>query len=80
VVFYSWFQINLLSLNFEKTKFFQFLTKDSHEIDIQVSYENNKIDNTHNINFLGLIVDTSLSWKNHTDQLVCKLNKSCYLI
>ena len=70
----------MLSLNFEKTKFLQFLTKNSHEIDIQVSYENNKIDNTHNIKFLGLKVDTSLSWKNHIDQLACKLNKSCYLI
>jgi hypothetical protein len=76
----KWFQINLLSLNFEKTKFLKFLTKNSHQIDIQVSYENNKIDNTHNIKFLGLKVDTSLSWKNHIDQLACKLNKSCYLI
>jgi hypothetical protein len=72
----KWFQSNFLSLHFEKTKFLQFLTKNSHEIDIQVSYDNNKIDNTHNIKFLGLIVDTSLSWKNHIDQLVCKLNKS----
>jgi hypothetical protein len=68
-----------LSLNLEKTKFLQFLTKNSHEIDIQVSYDNNKIDDTHNIKFLGLIVDTSLSWKN-IDQLVCELNTSCYLI
>jgi hypothetical protein len=77
---HKWFQLNLLSLNFEKTKFLQFLTKNSHEINIKVSYENNKIDNTHNIKFLGLLVDTALSWKNHIDQLVSKLNKSCYLI
>jgi hypothetical protein len=38
----------------------QFLTKNSHEIDIQVSYESNKIDNTHNIKFLVLLVDTSI--------------------
>jgi hypothetical protein len=76
----KWFQSNFLSLNFEKTEFLQFLTKNSHEIDIQVSYDNNKIDNTYNIKFLGLIVDTFLSWKNHIDQLVCKLNKSCYLM
>jgi hypothetical protein len=76
----KWFKSNFLSLNFEKTKFLQFLAKKSHEIDIQVSYNNNKIDNIHNIKFLGLMVDTSLSWKTHIDQLVCKLNKSCYLI
>jgi hypothetical protein len=76
----KWFQSNFLSLNFEKTKFLQLLTKNSHESDIQVSYNNNKIDNIHNIKFLGLIVDTSLSWKNHIDQLGHKLNKSCYLI
>jgi hypothetical protein len=76
----KWFQSNFLSLNFERTKFLQLLTKNSYEIDIQVSYNKNKIDNTHNIKFLGLVVDTSLSWKNHINQLVCKLNETCYLI
>jgi hypothetical protein len=42
----KWFQLNLLSLNFGKTKFLQFLTKNSHEIDTQVSYKHSKIDNT----------------------------------
>jgi hypothetical protein len=36
----NWFQTNLLSLNFGKTNFLQFLTKTSHDLDLQVNYEN----------------------------------------
>jgi hypothetical protein len=47
----SWFQTNLLSLNFDKTNFVQFLTKNNHELDLQVSYENKQIASIHNIKF-----------------------------
>jgi hypothetical protein len=61
----NWFQTNLLALNFDETNFLQFLTKNSHEIDIHVSCENKQIVNIYNIKFLGLSMDSSLSWKNH---------------
>ena len=35
-----WFKKHLLSLNLDKTHFLQFLTKNNHEIDLQISYEN----------------------------------------
>jgi hypothetical protein len=70
----NWFQTNLLSLNFDKTNFLQFLTKNSHELDIHVSYGNKQIVNIYNFKFLGLSMDSSLSWKNHIDQLIYKLN------
>jgi hypothetical protein len=76
----NWFQVNLLSLNFDKTKFLQFVTKISYEIDVQVGYENKQIATTYNIKILGLSMDGSLSWKNHIDQLIYRLNKSCYVI
>jgi hypothetical protein len=76
----NWFQANLLSLNFDKTKFLQFLTKNSRKIDIQVGYENRQIASTYNIEFLRLSMDGSLSWKNHIVQLISKLSKSRYVI
>jgi len=30
--------------------------------------------------FLGLMVDDILTWNNHTDQLISKLNSACYAI
>jgi hypothetical protein len=69
----DWFKINLLSLNFDKTYYVQFLTKNNHEINIHVSYGNKLITNTHSTNFLGLIIDSTLSWKHHIDILRSKL-------
>jgi hypothetical protein len=45
-----------------------------------VGYENKRIANTYDIKFLGLSMDGSLFWRNHVDQLIYKLNKSCYAI
>ena len=70
----DWFKTNLFSLNFDKTNFVQFLTTSSHELDLQASYENKQIVSIHNIKFLGINIDRSLFWKNHTDQLINKLN------
>jgi hypothetical protein len=36
----KWLKSNLLSLNLVKTSFLQFVTKNSHDIDLQISYEN----------------------------------------
>jgi hypothetical protein len=61
----NWFQTNLLYLNFDKTYFLQFLTKNSHELDIHVSYGNKQIVNIHNSKFLGLRMDSSFLEKSY---------------
>jgi len=76
----SWLKSNLLSFNFDKTYFLQFMTKDSNEIGMQISYENEQITNIHNTKFLGLVTESSLSWKNHIDVLIYKLSKECYAV
>jgi len=47
---------------------------------MQISFENKHITNIYNIKFLGLMIDNSLSWKNHTDKPVSKLNDVFYAI
>jgi hypothetical protein len=76
----DWFKINLLSLNFDKTYYVQFMIKNIHEINIHISYGNKLITNTQSTNFLGLIIDSTLSWKNHIDKLMPKLSSPCYAI
>jgi hypothetical protein len=44
---------------------------------MQIPHENKQITITHNTKFLGLIIDSSLSWKTHIDELTSKLNKAC---
>ena len=50
------------------------------EIEMKILYENKQINNTYNTKFLRLIIDSSLSWKVHIDELMSKLNKACYVI
>ena len=67
-------------LNCDKTYFLQFLTKTDHKIIMQVSLGNRKIAATQSLNFVGLTIDTSLTWKHHIVELTSRLNKACYAI
>jgi hypothetical protein len=73
----DWFRINLPSLNFDKTCYMQFLTKNSYKIKMTMCYENKQIINTYSTKFLRLFIGNSLSWNGHIDQLVFKLNTAC---
>ena len=77
----NWFRSNLLSLNYDKTCFLQFLTKKKHnEIQQQVAISNSLITNINSTKFLGLIIDSTMSWKDHVTELTPKLNKACHVI
>jgi hypothetical protein len=43
-------------------------------------YEGVQINNTYCTKFLGLIIDNTLSWKDHINQLATKLSAACYSI
>jgi len=76
----NWFRCNSLSLYFHKTYFLEFRPKKSYEIDIKISCHNELIKKTKNTKFLGLDIDSSLSWKKHIDQMMFKLSRACYAI
>jgi hypothetical protein len=61
----NWFQSNLLTLNCDKTYFLQFLTKKHNEIKMKIISSNTIITNINSTKFLGLIIDRTLSWKDH---------------
>jgi len=75
----DWFRSNSL-LNFDKTYFLQFRPKNSYEINIKISCDDKLIKETKNTKFLGLDIDSSLSWKDHIDQMMYKLGKAYYAI
>jgi len=60
-----WFRSNLFSLNFDKTHFLQFQTKNSQKLDFINALLNQRISYTRNIKSLGLTIDETLSWKCH---------------
>jgi len=75
----KWFSTNLLHLNFKKSNFVQFFVKKAKNTLNSIAYENNYILNSDCTNFLGLILDETLSWKLHIDQLYSKLKSACFI-
>jgi hypothetical protein len=58
----------------------QFSSKTNHAPMINVSHKSNLIHSVGLTKFLGLSLDSSLSWKPHIDQLTSKLNSAYYII
>jgi hypothetical protein len=76
-----WFKLNPLSLNIDKTHSLQFHMKINQNHEFQILYENKQITKAQNITFLGLTIDSNLSWKQqHIDDIIPKLNKACFAV
>ena len=76
----KWLGANQLSLNFNTTNYVHFTTKRNKSVNLQIGFNNNFIINSFHTKFLGVTMNTTLSWNNHIDLLVKKLSKACYII
>jgi len=56
------------------------MTKNTHINEISIRYNNTFILKTSNMKFLGLVIASSLSWKDHITQLIPKLSEACYVL
>jgi hypothetical protein len=74
----EWFNENLLTLKFSKTKHVQFVAKSSLNTETIVSYGNKVIPNSNEVKFLGIVLTSTCTWKVHISQLMPKLCKACY--
>jgi hypothetical protein len=75
----DWFNANLLSLNFDKTYFMKFQTKNNSLNEMNITNNNKIISNTSNLKFLGIIIDNTLSWKSHIDMIAPQLSQACVI-
>jgi hypothetical protein len=75
-----WFKANVLSLNFNKTYYLQFWTKNYIDSTLDINCLNKNIANSSYTKFLGLMVDDNLTWNKLTDHLISKLKSVCYAI
>jgi len=76
----NWFQSNLLTLICDRTYFLQFLTKNQNKIKIQIIASNSIITSIKDTKFLCLIIDSTLSWRDHIVGLTSTIYKACYAI
>jgi hypothetical protein len=76
----TWFDNNLLNLNFDKAYYMEFKTKKHFNHNMQVQHNLNYITNTSVTKFLGLIIDDTLTWNQHILQLTKKMTTACYAL
>ena len=74
----DWFKANRLQMNSSKTKYMIFQsskTKSSHT-NLPIYADGKAISRVASINFLGVIIDDRLSWKNHINHIHGKISIS----
>jgi hypothetical protein len=76
----EWFKVNLLSINFNKTRFIQFTTKNKPVTNIKIAYDNKQITTISNIKFLGIYINDTITWKCHVEHIIPKRSAVCYIM
>ena len=76
----NWFKNNLLNLNFTKTHYIEFSPSKHHKVNIHIHRNHKYVSNVTQTNFLGLTLNDSLTWKQHTDLLIKKMSSASYAL
>ena len=77
---YTWFLINKLSLNLDKTNYILFTNKKIVISNLEVKINDIHIKEVTCSKFLGVLIDKKLTWKEHISNLCNKLSKSIAII
>ena len=72
----DWFKLDKLSLNPNKTKAMYFHSPNKVVRPINLNIDNTDIEFVTHFNYLGIIIDTHLSWKSHTNMISQKIAKT----
>jgi hypothetical protein len=75
-----WFNSNRMLLNYNKTKFMQFFPNILHQPLDTIEFHTCKMNFTNSFKFLGVIIESSLTWKEHIDYIHLKLNSLSYMV
>ena len=70
-----WLKLNKLSLNIKKTKLLVFHRKQKKIQDINILIDNVQIERVNTFNFLGILLDESLTWTDHTNMVANEISR-----
>ena len=76
----QWLGANKLSLNVSKTKFMVFHTHNRSVSYPDLQINGNKIERVTEFNFLGLVLQSNLSWNKHINHISLKVSKAIGII
>jgi hypothetical protein len=75
-----WFSSNSLTLNLTKTNWVHFSSEPNTSININMNYRGIEINSMNTVKFLGLIIESTLTWKEHITYIATKLSSASYAI
>lgn len=76
----NWLQINNLRVNIDKTTYMTFYNRIKPDINVTVQYNNSEINESKEMKFLGITLDSQLSWKAHLTNIIKKINKFVFVL
>ena len=77
----DWFKANKLSLNIQKPNYIIFKPRQRrNEFTLNIEMNGFKMNQFKEVNFLGVILVETLSWKPHNSQVASKVSKSVGII
>jgi len=76
----TWFKCNRLSLNTEKTLFVEFKSSNYTDNILQMTEDRLEINQSRETRFLGITLDSTLTWKQHIEQVTTRMSSACYAL
>jgi hypothetical protein len=76
----TWFTSNLLTLNFDKNLYMEFLSMNYYNVTTKGNYDEICLTNVTETKFLGLIIDDTLTWKQHIEYLKKNISLACFAL
>ena len=73
---YEWLCINRLSLNISKTNFVVFHAKNQPKSPVAILISNKAIDEVEEVKYLGIIIDSKMTFKSHINELKIYISRS----
>jgi len=76
----KWFESNMMFLNYNKTSLMQFSSNIYDQSSDNIQVGNHRISLRNFIKFLGITIESSLTWRIHIEQIISKLNSLGYML
>ena len=72
----DWMRANKLTLNYSKTKIMLFTKKVKDKRTLNITIDNQKIEQVSTFRYLGVIIDDKLNWKPHVESICTKISQA----
>jgi hypothetical protein len=77
----QYFEINNLSINPSKTQYIIFQTRQyRQESNLKILVNNREISNVKSTDFLGVVIDSNLSWEIHIERTCSRISHNLFII